>query len=63
MGSFMDLIEYIRREHAGMRRMVEITMQGMTPELFTWPAPGTANTISTTFPHYIAEVASKNSWN
>lgn len=29
----MDLIEYIRLQESGMRRMVEMTMQGMTAEL------------------------------
>lgn len=49
----MDIIEYIRRGQAGMRRMVDMTMQDMTPELFNWAAPGTANTISATFLHFI----------
>ncbi len=49
----MDSIEYIKREQAGMRRFVEMTMKDMTPELFNWPAPGTANTISATFLHFI----------
>jgi hypothetical protein len=49
----MDTIEYIKREQAGMRRFVEMTMKNMTPELFNWPAPGTANTISATFLHFI----------
>jgi hypothetical protein len=49
----MDTIEYIKREQAGMRRFVEMTLKDMTPELFNWPAPGTANTISATFLHFI----------
>lgn len=49
----MDIIEYIKREQAGMHRFVEMTMKDMTPELFNWPAPGTANTISATFLHFI----------
>jgi hypothetical protein len=49
----MDLIDYIRREQAGMRRMVEMTLKEMTPDLFNWASPGTANTISATFLHFI----------
>ncbi len=49
----MGIIECIRCEQAGMRRMVEMTMQDMTPELFNWAPPGTANTISATFLHFI----------
>jgi len=47
----MDTFEYMRRQVANVRHMVEITMAGMIPELFNWPAPGTANTISATFIH------------
>ncbi|MDK2981370.1 MAG: hypothetical protein PWQ55_1717 [Chloroflexota bacterium] len=50
----MDVIEYIRRQMAGMRRSVNGTMQNMTSELFNYPSPGTANTISATFVHMIS---------
>lgn len=49
----MNVIEYICREMAGVRHMVEITMKGITPELFNWPSSGTANTISATFVHFM----------
>jgi hypothetical protein len=35
-----------------VRRMSDMVMKDMTPELFNWPAPGTANTISATFIHF-----------
>ncbi len=47
----MNVIEYIKREMADVRRMIEGTMQDMTNELFNYPSPGTANTISATFIH------------
>lgn len=49
----MDVIEYIRRQMAGMRRSINGTMQNMTGELFNYPSPGTANTISATYVHLI----------
>jgi len=50
----MDILEYIQRQMAGMRRMVDMTMKDMTTELFNWAAPGTANTISATFIHFMS---------
>jgi DinB superfamily len=50
----MDILEYIRREMAGVRHMVDMTMKGMTPELFNGATPGTANAISATFAHFMA---------
>jgi hypothetical protein len=47
----MNVIEYIQFEVAGTRRAIERTMKDMTPELFNWAPPGTANTISATFTH------------
>jgi hypothetical protein len=47
----MDVIEYIKREMADVRRAIDGTMKDMTAELFNWPSPGTANTISATFVH------------
>ncbi len=38
---------------AGLRRTIDRTMKDMTPELFKWAPPGTANTISATFVHFI----------
>ena len=49
----MNVIEYIQREMAGVRRMVDMTMKDMTNELFNWASPGTANTISATFIHFM----------
>jgi len=48
----MDIIEFIRRGNSGVRRMADMVMKDMTPELFNWAAPGTANTISATFLHF-----------
>jgi hypothetical protein len=47
----MNVIEYIQREMAGVRHMVDMTMKDITPELFNWAPPGTANTISAIFIH------------
>lgn len=49
----MDIFEYIQREKSGVRRRVDMTMKDMTSELFNWPSPGTANTISATFLHFM----------
>ena len=49
----MNVIEYIQREMAGVRRMVDMTMKDVTTELFNWAPPGTANTISATFTHFM----------
>lgn len=47
----MDAIEYIKREIADVRRMVEGTMKDMTDEIFDYVPGGTTNTISATFVH------------
>lgn len=49
----MELIDYIQRTFAGMRRSLDGVMQDMTPALFNWAPPGTANTISATFVHLL----------
>ena len=49
----MDIMEYIRRQMADMRRSINGNMQNMTSELFNFPSPGTANTISATYVHLI----------
>jgi hypothetical protein len=49
----MNVIEYIQLEMAGVRRSVDRVMNDMTPELFNWAPPGTANTISATFVHFM----------
>jgi hypothetical protein len=47
----MDIIEYIKAEMASVRRSIERVMKDMPQEIFNWPSPGTANTISATFIH------------
>jgi hypothetical protein len=47
----MDIIEYIKAEMASARRSIERVMKDMPQEIFNWPSPGTANTISATFIH------------
>ena len=49
----MTISEYIKLSFAGLRRTIDSTMKEMTPELFNWPPPGTANTISATFVHFM----------
>jgi len=49
----MDIFEYIQHEFADMRHTAESTMKDMTPQLFNWAPPGTANTISATFIHLV----------
>ncbi|MGD0707106.1 MAG: DinB family protein [Anaerolineaceae bacterium] len=49
----MDVLEYIRREMAGVRHSVDMVMKNMTPELFNAATPGTANAISATFVHFM----------
>jgi uncharacterized damage-inducible protein DinB len=49
----MKVIEYVKREMADVRRMIEGTMGDMTDELFNYPSPGTANAISATFVHLL----------
>ena len=49
----MDVLEYIQRQMAGMRRSVNNVMKDMTPELFNGATPGTANAISATFVHFM----------
>ena len=49
----MYVNEYIQRELDRSRDMVNRTMKDMTLELFNWAPPGTANTISATFIHFV----------
>lgn len=49
----MNLFSYIQYSFAGFRRTIDSTMKDMTPELFNWAPPGTANTISATFVHLV----------
>ena len=50
----MNVIEYIQREMASVRRSVDRTMKDVTDELFNWAPPGSANTISATFTHLMS---------
>lgn len=47
----MEVIDYIKGEMASVRRSIERVMKDMPQEIFNWPSPGTANTISATFIH------------
>jgi hypothetical protein len=49
----MNVIEYIQLQMVGVRRSVDRVMNDITPELFNWAPPGTANTISATFVHFM----------
>jgi len=49
----MNVIEYIKRETASVRRSTDRVMNDVTDELFNWAPPGTANTISATFVHFV----------
>jgi hypothetical protein len=49
----MNVFEYIQRQMAGVRRSVDRTMNDVTNEQFNWASPGTANTISATFIHFM----------
>lgn len=49
----MNILGYIQYSFAGLRRTIDSTMKDMTSELFNWAPPGTANTISATFVHFI----------
>lgn len=49
----MNLYSYIQYSFGGLRRTIDSTMKDMTPELFNWAPPGTANTISATFVHFM----------
>ena len=49
----MNAIEYINRETAGIRCSTDRVMNDVTDELFNWAPPGTANTISATFVHFM----------
>lgn len=47
----MEIIDYIKAEMTSVRRSIERVMKDMPPEIFNFPSPGTANTISATFVH------------
>ena len=49
----MNTVDYISREFAAMHHSVESNLQNMTEDLFNWPTPGTANTISATLLHFL----------
>jgi hypothetical protein len=48
----MEILDYMRRQIANMRRTVDMTMKDVTVEQFNWAPPGTMNTISATFIHF-----------
>ena len=47
----MEILDYMHRQMASMRRTVDMTMKDVTSEQFNWTPPGTMNTISATFIH------------
>lgn len=49
----MNATTYIRLQMASVRKHANGIMNNMTSELFNWPSPGTANTISATFVHFM----------
>jgi len=49
----MEVLEYIQHQIRDCRHTIDGIMKNMTDELFNWPSPGTANTISATFVHFI----------
>jgi DinB superfamily len=49
----MDTIEFIRQLLAGVRRQTDESMKDMTVEQFNWTPPGSANSISAIFVHFL----------
>lgn len=49
----MNTVDYIRREFAAMHESIDSNLENVTEDLFNWPAPGTANTISATLLHFL----------
>jgi hypothetical protein len=47
----MNAIEYIQRQLAGMRRLCDAPLQGLTDEQFNWCPPGLTNPISAILVH------------
>ena len=47
----MDILEYIRRQIAGARRLSDAVMQDTTEAQFNWLPPGTANSMKATLVH------------
>jgi uncharacterized damage-inducible protein DinB len=49
----MDTIEFIKQLMAGVRRQTDEAMKDMTVEQFNWTPPGSANSISAIFVHFL----------
>ena len=49
----METIDFIRQLIAGVRRQTDEAMKDMTPEMFNWAPPGSANPISAIFVHFL----------
>ncbi len=47
----MDIMDYIQRQVAGLRRQTSMTLQDTTDEQLNWAPPGTANPIGVTLLH------------
>jgi uncharacterized damage-inducible protein DinB len=50
----MDVMDYVRRQMADVRRLYDAALQGTTDEQFNWNPPGTANAIRVTLVHLLA---------
>jgi hypothetical protein len=49
----MDTIEFIRQMVAAVRRQTDESMKDMTVKQFNWTPPGSANSISAIFVHFL----------
>lgn len=50
----MNVLDYVRRQLATLRRQVDSAVQGTTNEQFNWLPPGSSNSIAATFSHLLA---------
>ncbi len=50
----MEAREYIQRQIAGARRLIDATLKGITDEQLNWNPPGTANRAGVTLLHLLA---------
>ncbi|MBM4456145.1 MAG: DinB family protein [Chloroflexi bacterium] len=50
----MDAVEYVKRQIAAARRLLDAAMQDVSDEQFNWAPPGVANPIKSAFIHLVA---------
>jgi DinB superfamily len=50
----MEIIEYIQKQFAGVRRQVDAVLKDTTQDQLNWTPPGTANSIGVTLVHMIS---------